>query len=148
MRAKKNNKKKLAVWMDHSEAHYFEYEGGTSTFIGKIDSPYQRIKREEGESNDSTRFSAELNYTSNNENKKNSIAKNERSNYYKEIEKTLNAYDEILLFGPTNAKEQLFNYLSGKKHYASKSIHLSNSDKLSDNQKLAEVRKFYGDNKV
>ena len=52
----------------------------------------------------------------------------------------------ILLFGPTLAKTELSNFLSEKKLFASKSIVQKNSDKMTENEMVALVRKYFEKN--
>lgn len=133
--------------MDHSRADYIEYKDGVASYIGSLEPASKKIKSEDGIKNNSTRFSSNTSHYSNNENKKNYIAQNELSDFYKQLEKKLEAYGEILLFGPTNAKDQLNNLLSLNKQYSDKKISVEKSDKLSKNQMLAFVRNYY-DNKL
>jgi len=135
--------KQIGVWMDHSKAHFVGYKEGKAFLIESVDSPYERIKREDGEVADKARFGSEPFMTSNNENKKHNITQNEINEYFKILEGKLKNYEDILLFGPSTAKDQLINRLSGNKSFDGKWVSVQSSDKLSENQLLAFVREFF-----
>ncbi len=137
----KKETKQAALWLDHSQAHLFGYREGESYLIETIESPLERKPRIEGEGNDTTRFGA--NYYSNNEDRKHNKMQNELASFFSELEGKLKDFDEILLFGPTNAKEQLFNRLSENKSYVSKTFSVESVGKLTENQTLAYVRDFF-----
>jgi molybdopterin converting factor small subunit len=136
-------KKQIGVWLDHSEAHFIGHSDSGAYTIETVQSPYERNKREAGENSDHTRFGANANYTSNNENRKHNIAQNELNRFFDELESKLEPYDEILLFGPTTAKEQLYNRLSENKQFAGKTISVKPSDKLSQVHKEMFVADYF-----
>lgn len=139
-----NNKvKRIGIWLDHSKAYFIRYDSGESNLIEIVDSPHQRIKREKGEARDDTRFTSNPLHVSNNENRKHNVLQNELKQYYKILEPKTVIYDEILLFGPTLAKEEFYNIISELKAFKNKSIIVQSSDKMTENQKLAYVRDFF-----
>ncbi|MBK5191675.1 MAG: hypothetical protein JJE07_00445 [Flavobacteriaceae bacterium] len=135
--------KQIGVWMNHSQAHFFGYKAESAFFIETIESPYESIVRVEGEGNDKTRFSPNTERGSNNEKRKHNIVQNELDEYFKILEGKLESYQEILLFGPGTAKEELFNRLSEKKLFKAKDIAVKSSDKLTENQMLSYVLDFF-----
>ena len=134
---------KVAVFLDHASAEIIGFENNSSFIIETVDSPYERIKRDEGEGSDKAKFGASPQFASNNENRKNNIAQNELKEYFSILEQKLMKYDNILLFGPTTAKDKLRNVLAENKHFADKNITVETSDKISDNQKLAFVKEYF-----
>ncbi len=138
-----NSYKQVGVWIDHSKAHLVGYNNGKVEVIETIESPYESIKRIEGEVNDMTRFSPNPEHTSNNEHKKNNITQNEHNEYFKLMEAKLHAFDDIFLFGPGTAKEKMRNRLRENKSFNGKWFAVQSSDKMTDNQLLAFVREFY-----
>lgn len=67
--------------------------------------------------------------------------------YYKEIADEIVKYDQVLLFGPTNAKTELNNYLNKDLHFKDIKIDVEPADKMSDNEKAAFVKNhFYNKN--
>jgi uncharacterized protein (DUF2225 family) len=133
----------VGVWIDQSKAYVIGYKKGKAVLLESIDSPYESIKRIDGEGKDMTRFSPNPEHASNNEHKKHNITQNELNEYYKMMETKLHAFDDILLFGPGTAKEQLRNRLRDNKSFGGKWLSVQPSDKLTDNQLLAFVREFY-----
>jgi len=135
--------KQTGLWLSHSQAHIIGYKADSAFFIETIDSPYESIVRMEGEGNDKTRFSANSERGSNNEKRKHNIVQNELDEYFNLLESKLEASNEILLFGPGTAKEELFNRLSDNKIFRGKDIAVKSSDKLTENQMLSYVLDFF-----
>ena len=63
--------------------------------------------------------------------------------YYKEIADEVLKYDTVLLFGPTNAKSELHNYLNEDLRFKDIKIDIKAADKMTDNQKEAFVREHF-----
>uniref|UniRef100_UPI0040480D79 hypothetical protein n=1 Tax=Flavobacterium sp. TaxID=239 RepID=UPI0040480D79 len=63
--------------------------------------------------------------------------------YYKEIADTILNYDHVLLFGPTDAKTELNNYLNEDLHFKNIQIDIEAADKMTDNEKDAFVKSFF-----
>lgn len=63
--------------------------------------------------------------------------------YYKEIAAEIMKYDHVLLFGPTNAKTELHNYLTKDQHFKNIKIDVESADKMSDNKKDAFVKNHF-----
>ena len=139
----RNSFKQVGVWIDHSKAHLIGYNKGNAVLIETVDSPYESMKRYEGESDDKTRFSPNPEHASNNEYKKNNITQNELNEYFKMMEGKLQGFDDILLFGPGTVKDQMRNRLRDNKAFNGKWLSVESSDKLTENQLLAFVRDFY-----
>ncbi|WP_346986118.1 hypothetical protein [Chryseobacterium sp. POE27] len=63
--------------------------------------------------------------------------------YYKEIGKYIRNYDDVLLFGPTEAKTELLNVLE-KDHLFSKiKFEIKHTDKMTEGQEHAFVRDHF-----
>lgn len=135
--------KQIGLWLNHSQAHFIGYKAESAFFIETIDSPYESIIREEGEGNHKTRFSPNSERGSNNEKRKHNIVQNKQDEFYKTLESELESYQEILLFGPGTAKDELFNRLSENKVFKGKDIAVKSSDKLTENQMLSYVLDFF-----
>jgi stalled ribosome rescue protein Dom34 len=80
---------------------------------------------------------------SNNEFKKNRIEENDLQAYYKSLAEKLEGYDEILLFGPGEAKKQFKNVAEQLHVFQNKVLHVETSDKLTSNQLLEFVREYF-----
>lgn len=137
------NYKQVGVWIDHSKAHLIGFKSGQVKLLETVDSPYESIKRIEGEGKDTTRFSPNAEHASNNEYRKNNTAQNEINEYLRLMEQKLQPFEDILLFGPGTMKDKLKNRMKENKAFDGKWMSVENSDKLTDNQLLAFVREFF-----
>jgi len=135
--------KKIAVFLNLSKAQFIGRSDGNYTFIEEVISPYKKIKREEGEGSNKTRFGSMPLFASNNEKTNHNISQNELKSYIKILENKLLSYDDILIFGQGKAKDLLNNHLNESKHFEKKRITLRNSDKITKSQKLAFVRDYW-----
>lgn len=121
-------KKKLGIWMDHSTANLMEY---STIFI------------------ETTTIKSDFTHQAKEEtlNKSENIMHNKEQHlemdYYKRLSAEIIKYDEVLLFGPTNAKLELFNILNEDQHFKNIKIVVQPSDKLTDNQQVAFVRNYF-----
>jgi hypothetical protein len=136
------DKKPVGVWLDHSKAHLITFLKGDPS-IETIESPHQRLERVPGQGSDHTRFRGQA--FSNNEDRKQNKEKQEKQAYYKSLMTALSEYKYILLFGPTNAKVELFHLMSEDKGFSEKLVTVENADKLTRNQMVAFVKDFFGE---
>jgi hypothetical protein len=134
-----NNEKKIGVWLDHHHAHFIELNNG-EIVTQTIESGYTRHPREEGEGASGSRFGM---HPTNNENNRNNKMQNELKSYYKLISERLSKYNHILLFGPTTAKNELFNFMKQSKCFSGIRVDVRNSGKLTENQLKAFVREHF-----
>jgi peptide subunit release factor 1 (eRF1) len=63
--------------------------------------------------------------------------------FYKKIGDEILNYDHVLLFGPTNAKVELDNYLNKDLHFKDIKIDIETADKMTDNEKDAFVKNHF-----
>ena len=63
--------------------------------------------------------------------------------YYKKLSAVIKEFHEVVLFGPTNAKSELFNSLRQNHQFDSIKIEVINADKMTDNQQHEFVRKYF-----
>jgi stalled ribosome rescue protein Dom34 len=124
----KTVKKRLGIWMDHSMAHLMEFSE-TPFEIETIESKFTHEEKEK------------------------KLAKGEsfmhhkeqqmHSDYFKKIAKVILNYDKILLFGPTNAKTELFNILSEDNRYVKIKICIIDTDKMNAHQRQSFIVKHF-----
>ena len=67
----------------------------------------------------------------------------QQSAYYKKLGEEIIKYDEVVLFGPTNAKQELFNLLRGDQAFKKIKISVKQMDQMTDNQQHAFVKGFF-----
>jgi stalled ribosome rescue protein Dom34 len=110
--------KKLGVWMDHAHAHLMEFTTGTmeaKIIESKFTPEVRQLSLHKGED---------------------LMHKKERQQkeYYKTLGKTIKKYDEAVLFGPTDAKVELFNFLMQGHRLRKTKIKVEHTDKMTENQ--------------
>nr|WP_315165948.1 hypothetical protein [uncultured Flavobacterium sp.] len=120
--------KKLGIWMDHSMAHLMEFT-----------SKHFEIETIESELS--------------NQEKMASLAKSENSNfskerkqlfeYYKKIGEAIKNYKRVILFGPTDAKIELFDLLSEDTRFLKIKFEIKDTDKMDVNQQHNFVKKYF-----
>ncbi len=122
--------KKLGIWMDHANAHLMEYPDTIVTKIITSDSTHEEkeFTLQKGES-----FMQRKN-------------QQQEAAYYKTIADSIRNYDEVLLFGPTDAKIELLNILKADLSFSKIKIETKYTDKMTENQELAFVRDHFSKN--
>ncbi|MEJ5146701.1 MULTISPECIES: hypothetical protein [Sphingobacterium] len=124
-------KTKIGIWMDHSFANLMDYS--TNPMQTKtIECNFTHEDKEEALKRSESVM----------HNKK----QNELSEYYKEIAKIIKQYDEVLIFGPTDAKIELYNTIKDGLAYAKIKIGIKPADKMTENQQYAFVRTYFTTN--
>lgn len=132
--------KKIALWMNYHEAEFISCES-SNKILKHIASEHDKMPREDGQGATGTQFG---NTSSNNEFKANHKEAGQNKHFFSLLEKELQPYDEILICGPTKAKDELKNLIAANKHFTNKTIHVESSDEITENQKLAFVRDYFG----
>lgn len=121
--------KQLGIWMDHSSAHLMAFSANPDAAIAHDD-----IEADQAP----TIGKGEIHI----QNKEDA----HHAAYYKELGAVIKEYDEVLLFGPTDAKHELFNILRADSHFEHIKIEVAQTDKLTDNQMHAFVREHFSKN--
>lgn len=121
-------KKKLGIWMDHSNAHLMEFttDGIEENMITS------KFTHEEKEQSLSKR-----------ENIMHNKEQHQHSAYYKQLGEKIKDYDEVILFGPTDAKVELLNVLKEDHHFDKIKIETQSADKMTEGQQYAFVKQYF-----
>ncbi|MEO7530831.1 MAG: hypothetical protein ABIS69_05450 [Sediminibacterium sp.] len=120
--------KKLGIWMDHASAHLMEFSSDSmETTI--VESAFTHEEKAES--------------LGNSEHLMHNKEQQRQSSFYKKIRESMIGYDEIILFGPTDAKVELLNLLKGNHHFDKIKIEIKQTDKMSENQQHAFVREHF-----
>jgi len=122
------NIKQIGVYLDHSEAFLIEHNNITIT-NGSIESKFTHQQKE---------FTL-----SKSEHLMHNKEQQQQGEYFKKIAAAIKMYDKVLLFGPTNAKDELNNLLKADHHFDKITIEVQQSDKLTENQQHALVRNHF-----
>ena len=121
------SKKQLGIWMDHSVAHLFGLNVDSTenkTILAQVGEQDEALN-----SRDETLI----------QNKE----QNELSGFFSRISDVIINYDEVLLFGPTNAKTELINKLKDDHHFDEVKIEVKPADKMTENQQQVFVNEHF-----
>lgn len=119
---------KLGIWMDHSDAHLIAFEKESSTIkiisnnFGHDDMQSALVRSEQLMHNKRQQQNAA---------------------YYKKLGDAILIYSEVLLFGPTDAKMELFNILDADIRFEKIIIDVLAADKMTENEQYAFVKKHF-----
>lgn len=118
--------KKIGIWLDHSMAHITEFDTAIQeTKIITSDFTHQdKVDLLECSEREM-------------QNKK----QNKMTTYYKNLAQIIKNFDEVILFGPTNAKVELYNELKKNHEFDAIKIEVKTTYKMSDK----EQRNFIDD---
>jgi len=119
--------KKIGIWMDHASAHVMALADPIVTSILTSESTHEEKEKtlQKGESMMHNKNQQQL------------------AEYYKKLGGFIKDYDEVLLFGPTDAKTELFNLLKADKQFDKIKIEMMPSEKMTVNQEQAYVKKYF-----
>lgn len=123
-----NLAKKIGIWMDHSIAYLLEYSSNPME-VKIIESKFTYNKKMET--------------LSKSESLMHNKEQQQQTSYYKELIEMVKNYDHVLLFGPTNAKVELFAVLREDLHFANIKIEIKETDQMTENQKEAFVNNYF-----
>ncbi len=120
--------KSLGIWMDHQDAHLMEF----TTDPIKTQSLVSKFTHEEKEST-----------LGRSENLMHNKEQHEEADYYRELGEVIRNYNDVVLFGPTDAKVELYNTLRKDHRFADIIIEIKSADKMTENQQHAFVREYF-----
>ena len=120
--------KEVGIYMDHASAHIMELTIDPIA-ITSIKSDFTHIVKE-----DTITKSEILMHHKDQQ---------EESGYYKKLAELIRHYEHVLLFGPTQAKMELYNLLTADHRFSAIHIEVRDSDKLTENQQTAFVIKYF-----
>jgi len=118
----------LGIWMDHSTAHILEFTSKPFE-IKTIESKFTHFKKMEAIAKSESLM----------HNKEQQLL----SSYYKKLSEIIIDYKRVLLFGPTNAKVELYDLLRKDQHFDAIKIEIKETDKMTANQKDAFVKSYF-----
>jgi hypothetical protein len=120
--------KQLGIWMDHSIAYLIELSND------KIEKKTLKI---------APAFLGPLENLRLNESLMNNKEHNHLSDFYQRISNVIRNFDEVLLYGPTQAKTELFNRLKQDIQFDRIKIDVHPADKMTDNQQEVFVKRYF-----
>jgi len=111
--------KKLGVWMDHSNAILMELYNDMID-SKKIEIKPVQIEKDNVDTHKIQKHSKEQSHN--------------QAVFFKEISDIIMNYNDVLLFGPTDAKNELYNLLKADHQFENTKIELRNTDKMTENE--------------
>ncbi len=120
-------KKQIGIWMDHSIAHLIKPTDNELTNFVKSEFTHE-VKQHALHRNENLMHNKEQHM---------------QSGYYHEIKEAIKNYDEVLLFGPTTAKDELSNLLKTDHHFEKVKVEVKHGDKMTFNQQHAFIKKHF-----
>ena len=120
--------KKLGIWMDHSNAHLIEF----SIEPMEAHSISSKFTHEEKESS-----------LHKGEHLMHNKEQHEQSEYYKHLGESIRQYDEVLLFGPTEAKSELLNLLKSDHRFEKIKITVEPADKMTEVERHTFIKNYF-----
>lgn len=120
--------KQLGIWMDHSHAFLIEITD-ESIEEKSIISEFSHQQKD-----DNLNRSEKIMH---------SKEQHQQAGYYKKLGDAIKNYQEVILFGPTDAKNELLNLLRADHLFENIKIEVKHSDKMMEYQRYAFVREYF-----
>lgn len=120
--------KSLGIWLDHASAHLMEFseEHGESTVI-ESESTHEEKAASLGHS----------------EHVMHNKEQHQQSAFYKKLSEAIKGYDDVLLFGPTDAKLELHNLLKADHHFDKIKIEVKQAGKMTEHEQHGFVKEHF-----
>jgi hypothetical protein len=122
------NIKQLGIWMDHSNAYLMDMTDDTivtNKVVSELSNPEAEFNFYKGEK---------------------LVHKKEQHlqlSYFKKIGDIIKKYQEVVLFGPTDAKSELLNLIKTDHLFEEIKIEIKNSDTMTESQMQTFVREYF-----
>ena len=120
--------KHLGIWMDHSIAHLMELTNDNIVSNTIESEPIIQGKEQNLSRDESLLHNKEH---------------NQLSGYFKKLSGVIRKYDEVILFGPTDAKNELLNLLKADHLFSKIKFEVKLTDKMTENQQHAFVKDYF-----
>ncbi len=121
--------KNVGIWMDHASAHIIECTNEQIQSKTIVSEFTHNVKADSLNKKGETHM----------HNKEQHL----QASYYKKLGEEIIHYQGVLLFGPTDAKVELFNILNADRRFANINIIMQQADKMTENQEHAFVRDYF-----
>lgn len=121
-------RKRLGLWMDHSIAHLMEFTN-----------KHFEVKTIESKLNEAV--TDEI--STKGENQLLTKKKRQLSTYYKKLSEAIKDYEQVILFGPTNAKIEFFDMLSEDMRFLKVIFEVQNTGQMTENQQQEFVQQYF-----
>jgi len=119
--------KRAGIWMDHVSAHIIPFSTESA----------------EMETIESDHFVGAGDTASDGDKHLHHKEQNLETGFYKQLAELIKGYDDVLLFGPTDAKLELHNMLRKDSHFEKIKIETETTERMTPNQLHAFVTKYF-----
>ena len=131
--------KNIGIWLDQKEANIITLTDDKKE-LKTIYSEIETRERFPGEGKQFGRFGEQ--YINDEKSKKNRI-EDQTNRYLNEIALVLSKADNIMIFGPAQTKNKLEKIIHNNSNLVTKLKDVINADQMTENQKVAYVKKYY-----
>lgn len=138
---RQNQTKPIGLWLDHQLAHFIEPDTEPSIVATAFSNGEFHV-RYKGEYGDGTLLGNHR--STNNESHKHNRTHDLREAYYQMLMDRLRQYDDIFLFGPSTAKDELKNKMEEDKDFAGRRISVASTSQPSEAEMVAAVKTHFG----
>lgn len=114
--------------MDHSSAHLMEFTNDRIE-SNVIESKFTRREKEQS--------------LAKGEKLMHNKEQHQQLEYYSQLGDVIQNFDEVVLFGPTDAKVELLNVLKADARFEKTRIKIKQTDKMTENQKFAFIKEHF-----
>ncbi|MEO0058523.1 MAG: hypothetical protein RLZZ312_170 [Bacteroidota bacterium] len=121
-------KKQLGIWLDHSSAYIIEF-GNEEKDIQSLNSDFSAQDRAET--------------AQRSENEMHNKEQQRHGTFYKNLMKIIRDYDEVLLFGPTEAKNKLHNLIKENHQYHEIAVEVKTTEKMTSKEQHDFVANYF-----
>ncbi len=131
----------VGLWIDHKQAYLIWNEDGKVEVIPSQIEPPARFTG-------GTQLGGKMNQNADGEARRSDRFKLQINKYYQQVIKALKDASSIFVMGPGEAKIEFQKAIQRRKNLQNRLIKVETTDKMTRNQMIAYVRKFYQDRKV
>jgi hypothetical protein len=125
----------VGLWIDHKQAYaIWSTDGRVEVIPSRIEPPAH---------SGGTQLGGKLNQKADVELRYNDRFRLQLNKYYRQVMSALRNADAILIMGPGRAKIELQKVLQKDKSMQKRILKVATTDKMTKNQMIAYVRKFY-----
>lgn len=126
----------VGLWIDHKQAYLIWYKEGRIDVIPSEIEPPEHFSG-------GTQLGGKLNQKGDMELRHNDRYRLKLTKFYKRVVAALKDVDSIFIMGPGEAKVEFEKVLKRQKAMQKRLLKVETADKMTKNQMIARVRKFY-----
>ena len=126
----------VGLWIDHKQAYaIWDQDGRVEVIVSHIEPP--------AHTSGGTQLGGKLNQKADVELRHNDRFRLQLHKYYQQVIAALRNADSIFIMGPGEAKIELEKTIKKNKTMQKRLLKIETADKMTKNQMIAHVRKFY-----